>query len=325
MRRRALLASVAGLSAGCLGASGPGSIDTSTPPGSGGPTTRNCDRGTVTSTVTTSPEPTGDVEYRLGNLAPSATTDRPSHRFVLEVTASYSADAVEGEEERTGEELVVRDVSAIRDQPVRDAVETAIRTRGWRSNSLPDGLAATVERVDFFTGVAEGDTHTHFGLTLYRTHPDRPPAVEFGAAIADGVVSSDDPGAIELWLENAGRTTRSVFSGSIVPFGMLSAVSVDGGGEFLLWRPYESEGCVEFTDSGVTSCAIGMQTDLPPCERISRRYRVLPSDTGRHRDRTVPPGSGRYRATGSVPYYRESGAPQSVLHFEVAFDLERTK
>lgn len=298
MRRRAFLVTVGSLATGCLGAP------------SGSPST------------TESPSPTSpsNAEYQLTGLSVTTSTERPTVKYVLKPMAFYSADAVEREREDSAEEIVVMDVAEIEDPAVRDVIETAIREDAWRSNTLPDGLAELVERVDFFTGVPAGATYTHVGLELYRLHPDRPPAVQFDAYVTDEWVSPDSPGALELSLANTGQETQEIFSGTVPPFGMVSAEGT--AGEFLLWRDYTDEGCVSFTDSGLAVCSIGVITPLDPGGEISREYEVLPSATDRRPDYTVPPGPGRYRITGTVGYSANFGAPGSTLQFDVGFTLE---
>lgn len=326
MRRRTLLAGIGALSTGCLRSQSPQTSSTPSPTKtSETPTstaTPSCDSGTETQSTDSSDESVTDGEYRLTGLSESTSTDRPSVRYILEPSAFYSSDAVEREEAQTGEEQVVKDISAVDDDEVRVAIETAIRTGDWRSNTLPDGLIEIVERVDFFTGVSEDDTYTHVGLSLYRLRTDQPPAVEFSAAIVDDTVSEESPGAIELKLTNRGSTTQSVFSGTVPPFGMVSAESGEGGDQFLLWRNYEEEGCINFTEDGWMMCSIGIRTELQPCQSITRRYEVLPSVTTHHPEHTVPPGPGTYRITDSLDYYEEHGAPESELSFEVQFSLE---
>lgn len=326
MRRRALLTSIGALSAGCLGSSSPqASNETRTPKNretSTSTTTNTCDGEVETTATESSDEMATGGEYRLTSLTDSTSVDRPSVKYVLEPSAFYSRDAVEREAERTGEEQVVKDISEVADEAVRNAIETAIRSGKWRSNTLPDGLVGTVERVDFFTGVSEDDTYTHVGVTLYRLQPDRPPAVEFSAAIVDDIVSKESPGAIELTLTNNSQTTQHVFSGTVPPFGMVFAEPVESSDTFLLWRNYEDEGCINFTDDGWMKCHIGNVTELHACESITRRYDVLPSETSHHPEYTVPPGPGTYRITDSVGYYEEQGAPESELSFEVQFTLE---
>lgn len=325
MRRRALLASIGALPAGCLGIS-PGSDDgTPTPSGSRSPTrtpVETCDEPTETPTAEPSSRSEPDGEFRLTDLSTSTHTDRPSEPYLLESSAFYSADAVRREEERTGEQQVVREVSGIEDEAVRSAVETAIREGEWWADELPDGLAETVAEVDFFTGLREGRTHTHVGLTLHRLRTDGPPGLAFDARVVDGVVSPESPGAVELELRNQLRTTQHVFSGTVPPFGMVFAQAVDDPERFLLWRDYEDEGCIEFTDDGLLSCDIGIITDLEPCERLTRRYEILPSGTDRRPEYTAPSGPGTYRISDSVSYREEQRAPESSLSFEVEFTIE---
>ncbi|WP_168215794.1 hypothetical protein [Halorussus ruber] len=337
MRRRALLASLGALSAGCLGSgsSDPTAVTrtattrstsespvstterpTSTPESS--ETTTEADETTSESPET--PEP--DAEFELTDLAVSTRTERPSVRYVLEPSAFYSADAVEREETETGEEQIVRDVSEISGPNVREAVETALEGGEWRSNDLPEGLADLVKRVDFFTGAGATGTHTHVGLELHRLSPDAPPAVEFDAEVVDSYVSPDDPGVVALSLTNASSEPRTVFSGTVPPFGMVFAESVESDDRFLLWRPYELEGCVQFTDDGYAKCAIGKTTKLSPGETVSREYEVLPSTTANRPRYTVPPGPGRYRISDSLTHYAKTGAPESKLTFEAEFSLQ---
>lgn len=298
MRRRALLASLATASAGCLG---------TVPP---------------SSQTTQSPQSDADGTYEVTDLSVSTETDRPSVKYVLESTKVYSEDGVEREETRTGEEQVVTDVSDLDDPAIRDAVRTAVVEGEWQSNDLPEGLADTLEQVDFFTGFPGRDTATHIGLTLHRLDPDAPPAIEFDASVVDSTVADEDPGVLEFALTNAGSTTRQASSGTVPPFGMLFADSVGSGAKFLLWRPYEEEGCINFTDDGWSRCDIGMVTELAPNETISREYEILPEATTRQPKLTVPPGPGTYRVSDSLGHSVGAGAPASKLSFEVTFDLE---
>lgn len=324
MRRRSLLTGIGVLSAGCIGPSPPRvSTATQTPENdeTPNPTDAPTCPGESETTETTDGPATGG-EYRLTDLTESTSVDRPSVRYVLEPSAFYSSDAVEREEERTGKEQTVKEVSEINDEAVRTAIESAIQSGGWRSNTLPDGLAETVERVDFFTGVAAGETHTHVGLTLYEFQPDSPPALEFSASIVDHSVSKESPGVVEFELANASQTTQRVFSGTVPPFGMVFAERVESDDRFLLWRNYEDEGCVRFSEDGLLQCDIGKVTELRPCESVTRRYEVLPSGTSHHPEYTEPPGPATYRITDSLDYYEEQGAPESELSFEVEFTLE---
>lgn len=253
MRRRALLASLATLSAGCLGS---GSSESST-------TTTTAQTETPPATAKT--ETLGpNAEFAITDLDVSTRTDGPEFRYVLEPSAVYSEDAVERKETRTGEDQTVMAVSEIGNPAVREAVETAIEDGEWRSNDLPAGLADLVERVDFFTNGRTG-LGTHVGLTLHRLDPDAPPAIEFDASVVDPAVAPDDPGVVELGLTNVGPTPRKVFSGTVPPFGMVFAESTDGDDRLLLWRPYEEEGCIQFPDDGGWfRCDIGQVTELAP-------------------------------------------------------------
>jgi hypothetical protein len=306
MRRRALLASLGALSTGCLGS------------GSSDPTAGRTETPRSTTDAET-PEP--NAEFELTDLAVSTRTDGPSVEYILEPSAFYSGDAVEREETRTGEERVVMAVSGISDASVREAVETAIADGEWRSNDLPDGVADLVERVDFFTGVRSDETYTHVGLELHRLDPDSPPAIEFDALAVDSFVSPGDPGVVELSLTNVSSEPRTVFSGTVPPFGMVFAEKTDGEDRFLLWRPYSEEGCIRLRDGDWMKCDIGKSTELSPGETVAREYEILPSTTENHPEFTVPPRPGRYRISDSVSHYEETGAPESELSFEMKFSL----
>lgn len=305
MQRRALLASLGGLAGGCLGA-----------PASGGSTTAS-PTATVTSPTTGA---ASDAEYRIADLSVSTESERPDVNYVLETRAFYSADAVERERERLSDEVVVTDVSEIDDPAVRDVIEAALREGEWRGDEHPDGLADLVERVDFFTGVPKDDTYTHIGLELYELAPDRPPAIEFDAAIVDDRVAPESPGALEFSLANTGRETQEVFSGTVPPFGMVTAER--DGGSFLLWRDYEDEGCYTFTDDGWFRCDIGIVTPIEPGEAVIRRYEVLPATTAIYPDLTAPPEPGRYEIAETVSYSTGSGAPSSTLAGRIEFELQ---
>lgn len=298
MHRRGLLAILGGLTAGCVGAPSTNPATTASP----------------------SHTPSPDAEYHITDLSVSTQTEQPTVKYVLKTRAFYSANAVEREREDSAEKIVVMDVSEIEDSKVRGAITTALREDEWRSNTLPDGLAEVVDRVDFFTGIPAGDTHTHIGLELYRLRPDQPPAIEFTASVTDEWVSSDSPGAMELSLENTGAESQTIGSGTVPPFGMVFAERRDA--KFLLWRDYTDEGCISFTDNGIATCAIGKITTLDPGERISREYKVLPSTTDLQPGYTVPPGPGEYRITDRVGYSRGNGVPGSTLSFTVTFALE---
>lgn len=317
MNRRTLLGAVAGLTTGCLGTD-PRALS---PTGESPSRVRERPSGTDESPTDTARQEQG-VEYRLTDLAVSASTDRPDAEYALEPTAFYSADAVESEREDSAEPVVVMDVSEVEDTEARTAVETALRKDSWRSDALPEDLADLVERVDFFTGVPSGATHTHVGLTLYRLHPDQPSPVAVDATVLDAQVSPGSPGAVEFALVNEGEQVQEVFSGTVPPFGLVRAEQGDGSGQFLLWRDYGEEGCVSFTEDGLLVCDVGKLTTLEPGQRVARQYEVLPSSTGHHPDYTAPPGPGLYRVDDELSYSPASGAPGSTLSFEVTFDLE---
>lgn len=334
MHRRALLAAIGTASAGCLSTSsqnnpssqtttGHPSTGTGTPIPTAEHTRPSC--GSSTKEQAESPEsPPENLEYELTQLSVSTATDRPSVKYILEPASFYSKDAVAREEERTSEKLTVVPISEVKSPEVRDAIETAILSGAWESNTLPDGLAETVERVDFFTGVSKDDTYTHVGVTLHRLNPNAPPAVEFDAYIADQFVAQESPGAIVFTLINRSSQPQEIFSGTVPPFGMLYANSESSGeSRFLLWREYEKEGCFRYTEDGWTRCDIGKMTRLEPCESISRRYEILPNSTTHYPEETVPSSSGSYQTSGSISYSLGGGSPSSELSFEVSFQLER--
>jgi len=305
MRRRALLVSLGSLTTGCLSA----------PPGNPSANSPSDSSPSMT---------TSDAEYQITRLSVTTSTDQPSVKYVLKPMAFYSADAVEREREESTEEIVVMDVSRIDDPAIRQAIETALRDEEWRSNTLPEGLTDLVKRVDFFTGSPVGDTYTHVGLELYRLHPGRPPAIEFDASVPDEQVSPESPGTLEFTLRNTGKETQEVFSGTVPPFGIVRAKRTTRGGEFLLWRNYEEDGCVTFTDDGMAVCSIGKITELAPDEELARRYNILPSTTEHYPDRTVPPGPGAYLMSDTLGYSTGNGAPGSKLTFAVNFTLDRS-
>jgi hypothetical protein len=215
------------------------------------------------------------------------------------------------------------DLSEVENRDVRHALQNAFEDE-WRSNTLPDGLADLVERVDFFTGISTSETYTHIGFELYRPEPNSPSPLEFGATVLDDRVAPGSPGTLEYTLRNTGNEVQTVESGSIVPFGLLWANRIPGAEKFLLWRSYdEDDPEIEFTDEGIIRPAIAQTTELNPGESISRQYQVLPATTTHYPDRTVPPEPGDYRTTRDLTYYAEQGQPESELSFEVDFTLER--
>ena len=146
--------------------------------------------------------------------------------------------------------------------------------------------------------------------------------MQFDAHVVDGIVSDASPGILALELRNATQTTQHVSAGTVPPFGLVRADAVEGSDGFLLWREYESEGCVTFADDGILQCDIGTVTKLNPCESITRRYEILPSETTVHPEYTAPPGQGTYRITDSISYSAEQGGPGSQLTATVTFTLE---
>ncbi|WP_049899328.1 hypothetical protein [Halococcus agarilyticus] len=328
MHRRALLAGLVGVTAGCAGGRSGGQASstdqrTTTIANGSPPATDPSTRSTATApgdTPTTTPD--GDATgYRIENLAVSQETDGPDHRYVLAVRSSYSEAAVEREEERTGRELTVRTIDEVEPEPVREAVETAIQTGEWRADTLPDGLRETLDGVDLFTGFSTDDVATHRGLRLYEQDPDAPPAVEFGARVLDAAVTPDDPGALELSLTNGGSERQAVFAGTVPPFGAVFVGAVDTDERFLLWRPYEEEGCISFEGNEMRVCAIGRQVTIEPGETVARQYEVLSPTTDTHPSHTAPPSPGTYRYTETFEHTAETGGPESELSCELRFDL----
>ncbi|QCJ45857.1 hypothetical protein [Haloprofundus sp. MHR1] len=325
MRRRALLSSVGLLVSGCTAASTASdqnaSSATEIPESTETPSEPTCESSPTTTPDTR--EKPADAEFELADLQVTTDTDRPSHQYILETSAFYSADAVDREASRTDEEQVVVDIEDVEDEQVKTAIETAILEGEWKSQTVPEGLPETIERVDFFTGVSKDDTYTHIGLTLHHLDPDAPPAIEFTAEIADRYVAPESPGAIDFSLRNRSPKTQEIFSGTVPPFGMLYAEATETNESFLLWREYEDEGCINRFDGGWSWCDIGILSELKSCEQLSKRYEILPSTTDSYPDDTVPQRAGTYRVEETVSYSLDSGTPNSVLSFEVEFTLER--
>lgn len=341
MRRRALLASVGLLGAGCLDTTGTNSTETTT-------TTSTTGSGATTTARTTDVPPTepstkgvetcdpttptfdledsvpDDAEYVVEAVRTSTTYDRPEARYLLEPSKFYSADAVEREREDAEEDVVVVHIDDVEDDAVREAIRTAIEEGEWRSNDPPDGLAETVARIDFVTGLTENQTHTHVGVELHEFPTEAPPAITFDAAVADRTVAPGNSGAIALWLSNTRERTFSVFSGTVPPFGMLRAErgNDEGDDRFLLWRNYEEEGCFSKTDEGWIRCDIGKYTEVPPCESVVREYEILPSTTETYMSETHPPAPGTYTVTGEVGYGGREYGDSSTLTYEVEFVLK---
>ncbi|WP_323676078.1 hypothetical protein [Halorubellus sp. PRR65] len=362
MRRRALLAALGSSAAtsalaGCLDPAGSGPTTNGTdarddPTESGTRTDVATSDGSVSTCEPSTPtfdvadvgtdgdhdEAPEDAEFVVRDVVTSTSYDRPETRFVLEPDAFYSEAAVERERENGDDEIVVEDISEIDDATVREAIRTAVETGAWRADELPNDLRETVERVDFVTGVSEGDTYTHVGVALHEFPVDDPPAIEFGAGVANRYVTPNSPGTVALWLANAREEELAVTSGAVPPFSMLRPVLADGDGgtgdgnsgggsdeRFILWRDYveESDGCFGRRDGDWIRCDIGVQTGIQACDSVVREYEILPSTTGTYPDETVPPGPGRYEVSGSVGYSHAPHGPSVELEYVVAFTLER--
>lgn len=154
------------------------------------------------------------------------------------------------------------------------------------------------------------------------TNSEQQSPIQFDATVPDALVSAGDPGAVELALGNVGETTQQVFSGTVPPFGMVFAELTGCDERFLLWRDYQSEGCIDYADGEWLVCDIGVYTTLTPGERIGRRYEVLPVETSTYPAHTVPPGFGRYAFEKELPYHADEDEPQSTLRATVEFELE---
>jgi hypothetical protein len=291
MRRRSLLTTLGALAAGCTGI-------------------------TPESTPTRSPH----REYRITGF--SVTTSDETSKYALRKTALYSTEGIEEKRAESDTEIVVRNVSEIEPANVRQAIKTAIRQEEWGADTLPEELADTVHRVDFFTGVPNESPYTHFGVKLFV----RPAHIEFDASLIDRHVSQGDRGVVEFSLTNTGKETVTVESGTIVPFGTLKAKRHEKDEAFLLWHDYERYDCVEVSSDGVLSCLIALQTPMEPGETLSRKYELHPSTTTLYPDLTAPPGPGKYRVSGTIEFGREQTAsfpaPGSPLEYEIDFTLE---
>lgn len=157
-------------------------------------------------------------------------------------------------------------------------------------------------------------------LAVNSTPADAP--IEFDAATTDPNVAPTDPATLELSLTNTGSHPQELFTGTVPPFGLVSADAVDHAETFLLWRPYEQEGCINIGEDRIVRCDIGHITTLLPGEGVTRAYDVLPSTTDHHPSHTVPPGPGRYQVSTDVSYSRGGDAPSTTLSGTVAFTLE---
>jgi hypothetical protein len=283
--------------------------------------------GTSRSPSTAGTDPGGseqDTDLVASEFSVSTEKTAPDHRYFVRITKVYSSDAVE----RHADDPTVVDVSEVEDADVRAVLEDVLSQGKLRRDAIPDGLRETVERVDFFTWNATtqpDDTASHWGVEVYR--PDRDPVVEFDAALVDDTISATDPGAIEFSLENTGDRAREVFSGTVPPFGVLWAGTVEGSDgstheadddRYLLWRDYEDEGCVNFGDDGrMIVCDIGKITSIAPGETVSKTYQLRPEN---------PVGSalapGEYVVSDTLSYHRESQGPTTKVEWEVRFTVE---
>lgn len=303
LRRRALLAGVAtGLAsaAGCVASLDAGQA------------------GTTDTTTSTVASPRSD-QYLVTDVSASTEKVAPTHEYVVRVTAVYSTEAFEKE---SGDPTAI-DVSEIEDPAIRDVVKRTLSDGPVKTDSVPDGLDAFLDRYDFFTWEARTDpedTATHWGIELYRLHPDRPPAVEFDATVVDETISLSSPGAIEFSVTNVGDRTEEIFSGTVPPFGVLWAERVERDGRFLLWRDYAEEGCVFFTDEGhLAQCDIGINTPVNPGERIAKTYELRQAAERTPGDGLAP---GRYRVADSLSYSHGDGQrPSTVVDWQVEFEI----
>lgn len=298
MHRRALLVAVAsGALGGCLSTVTPGD----TP-------------GSVETTMSdpTSSSRSSNGQYVVTDYSVTTEKPAPTTKYVLDTTKHYSEDAAR-------EEVDASDIADVADlEPdVRDAIETAVEGRGWKTDEIPDGLRETLDRYEFFTGIVASDrTHTHFALELYELSPDAPPQVTFDTKLRDADVTADDPGIVEFSVTNDGETTRRIFSGTVPPFGVVRAEATDSDRRFLLWRDYEEEGCVTVEDGRVRAvCDIGKMTPIEPGQTISREYEL----------RTGTPGTtpGEYEIRGTVSHSAETGGPSEKVEWVASFTLQK--
>ncbi|WP_264555678.1 hypothetical protein [Halocatena marina] len=167
---------------------------------------------------------------------------------------------------------------------------------------------------------SSADREYHIADLSVTSTPDHSSAIAFTASVSNQRVSPDSRGALSLSLTNNSRETQEVVAGTVPPFGVVTATRVDDSGQFLLWRNYEDEGCVNITDGAV--CSIGSITELSPGERLSRRYEILPPTTEIHPKKTVPPGAGRYRISDTLSYSTGAGSQRTELSFDVEFTLK---
>ena len=258
------------------------------------------------------------AEYRITDFAATSTTERPDAKYVLDTSGYATTEAVE-RRRRRGEDSIVVEIGEIEDDDVREVVKAAVRTEEWRSNGLPDGLAQTVATTDYFTGVSKGE-YTHVGLALYRVPLDGPTAVEFGARVVDDFITEASPGVVELSLTNRSSDSQTVFSGAGAPFGVLVAEGSDG--KKLSLRFEDEQNGVSFTEDGWSSHLAAVRTELPPGERLSRRYRVHSDEAPNYPESASVPAPGAYRVADRLAYSHHLNAPHSMLRFELGFVLD---
>jgi hypothetical protein len=252
----------------------------------------------------------------------------PTKRYFCRITDVYSTAAVE----RESGTPTVKDVSAIEDPAVREAVREILRTgKLWREE-IPTGLTAVTERVDFFTWEARTepeDTATHWGIAVYETAPEADPVLRFDAELLEDRIGPDAPAAIEFSLANEGDWPVEVFSGTVPPFSVLWAEREADAGRALLWREYAAEGCVGFAavdgETVVERCSIGVLTPIEPGATITRRYELRhgfdePALSGAGFDEP-----GAYRVRDTLSYHREAApqGPSTEVDWSVSFDLRR--
>jgi len=320
MRRRAVLVGLGtALSSGCLTESGPGESSATT-----------TDRGTGTrvagapATTTTPATTASDESLVVSGFQVSTTKVSPPEDYLLRTTASYSAEAVERE---AGEQTVL-DVSEIDDPNHRRIVERVLsEDRVW-CETIPEGLRALTERIDFFTWTAETPadaTHTHWGIGVYRAYPDRDPVVEFDADRLDDRVTRDDPGAIEFSLTNVGDRRQTVYSGTVPPFSVLRADHPTADRDALLWRNYFEDGCVSRIDGdSLFRCDAGVTTPIDPGETIARRYELRRSFDPEGLSEPGFDAPGRYVVDETLTYsdWNRGMGPEAAVDWTVTVDLE---
>lgn len=292
MQRRALLATIPSVLAGC----------TTNPPAN------------TTSSTTRTTEP--DASFVVTDFEVETEKVEPTDRYLIRITKVYSANAVANE---PGTQTVV-DVSDVEDPDVRAIIEDVLTQGKVRRDSVPDGIRETTDRVDFFTWnvtTSPDDTASHWAIEVFEAHPDREPILRFDAELTDHAVSPEDPAAITFSIENTGSEAQEVFSGTVPPFGVLWAES-PGSDRYLLWRDYEDEGCVNFDDGHVVVCDIGIVTQVEPGDTVEKTYEIRPEN---------PVGSplqpGDYVVSDTLSYHEEPQGPSTELEWRVSFSVER--